>query len=142
MRCFTQGRDSSGLTPAGVGAVWSVVTAELGAAPRATCARRSWKSGPPAGRRRASRSAGIRNIGAERGAIRQGCGAPGSLPPTKGRAGFDLVPGDGAAARFAGAVGEAVEQARGDAGADEMRDLAAKRADLLDKPRRDELEAV
>src|SRR5919204_5111342 len=37
---------------------------------------------------------------------------------------------------------EAVEQADGDARADEMRDVAAQRADLLHKTRGDELEAV
>src|SRR5260370_30561458 len=42
---------------------------------------------------------------------------------------------------FSGA-GEAVEDAGGDARADEMRDVAAERADLLDKARGDELVAV
>src|SRR3954470_21683459 len=39
-------------------------------------------------------------------------------------------------------AGVAVEQAVGDARADEMPDIAAERADLLDEARRDELVAV
>src|SRR5262249_45587774 len=55
---------------------------------------------------------------------------------------YALIRGGNATARPGAAVGEAVEKANGDARADEMRDVAAEGADLLDEARRDELEAI